>query len=611
MTDYSTDSGAITHRDPAATVVVDSHSAQFTIQFSICFVAAVGAYGLFVSHGLAPSVVGYNLVPAERVLNGEVPYRDFLYNYTPGVPWFNALLFEIGGVNLLAARTGVFAAKVATAVAVFLLARRVLPGWLALLPVAMTLAWIGYGDVLKVFPTQYGMPLLIGACLAVIRSSDTQRARSRTGWLVIAGGLAGLVLVFKQNVGVFALVATCITALLLRPVPDERRVSRISAALTPLLLLIVGFAGVVGLMFLYLAIKSGLGPMLSHFARHATAYSEERGIPLPRASLLLASATAFLAAATGALLIVRVKARGLSLYFGAVSILFAVVVMLGDSGVTERLYRSLVATIYYLPLLLLIICAAVFGRNVLNASSPGRYGNPAGKLLAGGLTAAILVFSLASFLEIFPRSDADHLVRMLPPSFVLLCALSFDVDRRLRKSAEPGNIVRHTPAVALSISLVVTLLGIRVTWAPQFESGLHFVESYPLEFDRGRHTSAAPSEAQRMNEVVGYIQSHTASGQPILSLSRKMSGINFFADRPNTTKLVWFDSAGIADSERSLVENKINGREFKLILTLGEYIPQSDTTTEGVAYDRAMRLVEANYKLQSVVRDVNLYGPKD
>ena len=114
-----------------------------------------------------------------------------------------------------------------------------------------------------------------------------------------------------------------------------------------------------------------------------------------------------------------------------------------------------------------------------------------------------------------------------------------------------------------------------------------------------------------MNEVVQYVQAHAAAGEPIFSLSRKMSGIYFFADRPNTTSLVWFDSAGISDAERSSVEDKISRQEFKIILTLGDYIPESDTTTEGVAYDRAMRLVEANYKLNAVVRDVNLYEPKE
>ncbi|HKV38168.1 MAG TPA: hypothetical protein VJX67_03065, partial [Blastocatellia bacterium] len=70
----------------------------------VCVAAALGCYGIFLRHGVAPSVVGYNLSPVGRVLNGEVPYRDFIYNYTPGVLWLNACLFKLFGSLFIVAR---------------------------------------------------------------------------------------------------------------------------------------------------------------------------------------------------------------------------------------------------------------------------------------------------------------------------------------------------------------------------------------------------------------------------------------------------------------------------------------------------------------------------
>ncbi len=52
--------------------------------------AGLICYGLFYNRGLGLSVIGYSIAPAERVMQGEVPYRDFLFNYTPGILWVNA-----------------------------------------------------------------------------------------------------------------------------------------------------------------------------------------------------------------------------------------------------------------------------------------------------------------------------------------------------------------------------------------------------------------------------------------------------------------------------------------------------------------------------------------
>src|SRR5580704_16820696 len=90
-----------------------AHGYPASLIFGACVSAVLTliAYGAFLRHGVAPAVVGYNLVPAERVLSGQIPYRDFIYNYTPGVLWLNAALFRFLGVSLMTARIGVYLAK--------------------------------------------------------------------------------------------------------------------------------------------------------------------------------------------------------------------------------------------------------------------------------------------------------------------------------------------------------------------------------------------------------------------------------------------------------------------------------------------------------------------
>ncbi|HXU10321.1 MAG TPA: hypothetical protein VN743_15085, partial [Blastocatellia bacterium] len=62
------------------------------LPFLIALIAGVICYGVLVNRGIGLPILGYNISPAERVMHGELPYRDFIYNYTPGVLWINAAL---------------------------------------------------------------------------------------------------------------------------------------------------------------------------------------------------------------------------------------------------------------------------------------------------------------------------------------------------------------------------------------------------------------------------------------------------------------------------------------------------------------------------------------
>ena len=87
----------------------------------VTLVAGLICYGLFFNRGLGLSVIGYSIAPAERVMQGEVPYRDFLFNYTPGILWVNALLMKALGATLIATRIGLLGFKLITLITLFML----------------------------------------------------------------------------------------------------------------------------------------------------------------------------------------------------------------------------------------------------------------------------------------------------------------------------------------------------------------------------------------------------------------------------------------------------------------------------------------------------------
>jgi hypothetical protein len=164
----------------------------------ISVVGGLICYGLFYNRGLGLSVIGYSIAPAERVMQGEVPYRDFLFNYTPGILWVNAALMKAFGVTLMATRIGLFAFKIFTLVTLYYLARKLTNRWAALVPVALTLAWLGHQQIFNVYPDQYLVLFSLAGLSCLLTYDETGRGK----WLLLCGMAFGVVLVFKYNVGV-------------------------------------------------------------------------------------------------------------------------------------------------------------------------------------------------------------------------------------------------------------------------------------------------------------------------------------------------------------------------------------------------------------------------
>jgi len=124
---------------------------------------------------------------------GEVPYRDFLFNYTPGILWVNALLMKAFGVTLMATRIGLLAFKLITLMTLFQVARRLTSGWAAL--VRFLSLW--RGSVTSKYSTSTRISTLCclrsAALTCILNYNETGRAR----WLLLCGLAIGVVFVFK------------------------------------------------------------------------------------------------------------------------------------------------------------------------------------------------------------------------------------------------------------------------------------------------------------------------------------------------------------------------------------------------------------------------------
>ena len=129
---------------------------------------------------------------AERVLNGDIPHRDFPEIYTGGLSYWNALALRLFGIRLSSLRLMLFLSFLAFVPAVFAIASRfgspVLSGLITLLAVAWSVP-----NHFSAIPSWYNLFLAAWGVLALMRHVETGQSR----WLWLAGLLAGISCLFK------------------------------------------------------------------------------------------------------------------------------------------------------------------------------------------------------------------------------------------------------------------------------------------------------------------------------------------------------------------------------------------------------------------------------
>jgi hypothetical protein len=152
---------------------------------------------------------GYFIQQAVRVLDGQIPYRDFQSLYTPGLAYLHAAVFGwVGGPFVLAPRALSLAARAALALLLFGIARPLVVRrpLLAALPSLFVL--VGLDDAPVLWEPHPGWLSTLFAVLAAWCLSHQPTPR----WLAATGLAAGMSYVFKQNTGVFILAAIVLWA---------------------------------------------------------------------------------------------------------------------------------------------------------------------------------------------------------------------------------------------------------------------------------------------------------------------------------------------------------------------------------------------------------------
>lgn len=142
---------------------------------------------------------GFILYAADRILRGDLPYRDFQLHYMPAQFYVVAALFQAFGHSLFVERMWDAAVRTGLVAAGFALARTLMPPAPAAGAALLIMLRLGAAGF-------HGFPMLPGLAFALLSGASLLASfpGARRGWLVAAGLLAGVAVLFRQDIGGFA-----------------------------------------------------------------------------------------------------------------------------------------------------------------------------------------------------------------------------------------------------------------------------------------------------------------------------------------------------------------------------------------------------------------------
>jgi len=511
----------------------------------ILAVALIG-YGLLFNRETTLSYsLGYNLYGAERVLEGEVPYRDFHTLYPPATVYVNAVLFRLFGTSLYVALLGVFIFKALTALGLYLCARRLMPVNWAAAAALSTIVWLRPNGPFKAVPMHYGSLFLAFSLLFMLAYTKRRRVIHILG----AGIMLGLVALFKHNIGAYALFGS-LAVVLLEPGHSRFKISLNTARSKDALVLLSGFALPIIPVLAYIEAQGAMAPMIESllFGPGEFLLTRLAATPsplIPGAGLILLACCALLARG------LRGKGRALPTLCSVGLVAFSAFALIASQTAIDKV-------IFFAPVFVLLggLSAIVFRDT---ATEPGELdGLRLGELIAVGTAAA------AAFMESFPRFAREQAIGSMPFVILLLVCLLYSYRRALAKYL--GDM-RAARLALLILPLALFLIGARIFSGIYFEDGLRLRSPSMLTIERGRGVYFPEEKAREITGVVDYIQARVPPGGYFFAQSYAGASYLFLADRKNPSGAQFWGGVGVSDRERAQTLASLDARQVGLIVT--------------------------------------------
>ena len=164
---------------------------QWIVLAAVLVIAGVYV-GLQIGRGWVPADDGTLAQSALRVMQGQLPHRDFREIYTGGLSFIHALAFRVLGVNLISLRICVFLFFLAWIPAVYYIALRFAPAIAAGAITLLAVAW-SYPNYPASMPSWYNLFFATFGAASLLRYLEVRTRR----WLFVAGLCGGASILIK------------------------------------------------------------------------------------------------------------------------------------------------------------------------------------------------------------------------------------------------------------------------------------------------------------------------------------------------------------------------------------------------------------------------------
>lgn len=506
---------------------------------ALVLAAGVAAQLAIHDRSVVPVDEGQLAAIADRLARGDVLYRDVYTGIFPGVYHAAAALLAVFGDDLLVLRRAQLAVNAATALLLWLVARRVArPAFAALAPALyLELVVFDFPGLSMLNYSPLAMLFALAALLAVLRWQE----RGRFADAVAAGICLGLCGLVKQNFGALAGLAVLVGLAAGRRAPaaagDTR--ARALAGVT------LGGAAVVAPALLAFAAAGALGPLvdatlLTLGASQLEAFRD----PLPPLLGPHPDDARFVFLYTPAALF-NYLVRGETLLGLSISP--------GLRGAAIRLaYGGALATL---------------AAGALAALFAARSEPPAER----AALRSTLVFGLLLFLGIFPSAIWSHLAFVGAPVLLVFAALAERVDRALVSAAPRG--ARAWRAALASLAAVGAVLSAAISF--------DVARWYPEPLGIARATlRVAPAQRAVLRDATRFLEACARPGEPVFA-APDIPVVYFLASRANATRydlLIPGNVSGpaiVAELERRGVRCAVyNPRMYAQFLPFAELFPE-------------------------------------
>ncbi len=452
--------------------------------------------------GLAYLSVGFNedlsiydegivVYGAARVLNGEVPYRDFWTFYSPGQFYTLAGLFAVFGVNLMVARVFSVVMSAGLSLAVYLVARRLLTPRYALFAWVAASVWIGSYRLLT-SPLVPAMCFAFAGILCLLRSLPT----ARTSWLVLSGLWCGVSVCFRHDTGLYAVLsvgAVLVPIALRREQPSRKNLETRWRAMGGVVLpYVLGLLVVVVPVMAYFLCVVPLDELVYDIVTFPlTVYPKVRGLPYPTP---LPDPRGLLKGTPFNIDYIRTAAYGFTFVF---------------------------------PLL-------VYGASIVRLVVVWRTSEEQRKVEQSMGVALLTLFGLLLLTYTKVRPDFAHLMPTATVASIVLAVLITEM-RQLKRHGLASLCIT---LILASPSLCIPLL----KRGRQIEQSMRSPASVPIDLDRARGIFVR-APASRYLELVQFIRHHVPEGEVIFVGSTRHDHIHindmllyFLSGRHSATK---------------------------------------------------------------------------